>query len=289
MNWNNLKYFIATAEAGSMTRAGHRLGVSAATIGRHIDNLQDELEISLMRRGRDGVSLSEAGLQLAKSANTIASQLYNLERQASVLSQGTQRSPIRISTTEPIISEILSPSLPSLFSQNPHLKIELLSSTKVANLEHQEADLAIRLFKPEGDTLIAKRLPDINMACFASDAYLNDRDIEAIELAQEKLLVFSEVYGKIPEVKWVNDQSLNDSVVLWSSSSRALIEAAKNGLGIAIVAKFLGEQHGLKEVPAKKIPNRQAWLISHRETKTQADTRLVKRWITSVFKEMLAK
>ena len=68
----------------------------------------------------------------------------------------------------------------------------------------------------------------------------------------------------------------------------ALLEAAKNGLGIAIVAKFLGERHDLKEVPTKKISNRQAWLISHRETKAQADIRLVKRWITSTFKTTLA-
>ena len=288
MNWNNLKYFIVTAEEGSMTQAGRRLGVSAATIGRHIDKLQDELGISLMRRGRNGVSLSEAGLLLAKSANSIASQLYEMERQASALSHGAQRLPIRISTTEPIISEILSPNLPSLFSESPHLKVEFLSSTNVANLDRQEADLAIRLFKPEGDTLIAKRLPDIQMACFTSSAYLNNRDIETIELAQEKLLVFSEVYGKIPEVRWVNEQSLDNSIVLRSSSSRALLEAAKNGLGIAIVAKFLGERHDLKEVPTKKISNRQAWLISHRETKAQADIRLVKRWITSTFKTTLA-
>ncbi|MBL4673281.1 MAG: LysR family transcriptional regulator [Arenicella sp.] len=288
MNWNNLKYFIATAEAGSMTQAARRLGVSAATIGRHIDKLQDELGVSLMRRGRNGVSLSEAGVLLAKSANSIASQLYDLERQASVLSHGSQMSPIRISATEPIISEMLAPNLPSLFSENPHLRIEFLSSTNVANLDHQEADLAIRLFKPEGDTLIAKRLPDIQMACFTSNAYINNRDIEAIELVQEKLLVFSEVYGKIAEVKWVNEQSLNNSVALCSSSSRALLEAAKNGLGIAIVARFLGERHGLIEVPAKRIPNRQAWLISHRETKAQADIRLVKRWIVSTFKATLA-
>jgi len=283
VNWNNLKYFVATAEAGSMTRAGRRLGVSAATIGRHIDNLQDELGISLMRRGRNGISLSEAGILLAKSANSITSQLYDFERQALLLNHGRRKSP----ATEPIISEILSPNLPTLFSENPHLKIELISSTKVANLDHQEADLAIRLFKPEGDTLIAKRLPDIQMACFSSNAYLKNKDINAIDLAQENLLVFSEVYGKIAEVKWVNDQSLNSSIVLRSSSSRSLLEAAKNGLGVAIVARFLGKLHHLTEVPAKKIPNRQAWLISHRETKAQADIHLIKRWITSTFKAVL--
>lgn len=287
MNWNNLKYFIATAEAGSMTLAGRRLGVSAATVGRHIDSLQDELGISLMRRGRNGVALSEAGVLLAKSANSIASRLYDLERQASALNQGAERPPIRISTTEPIIAEILSPNLSTLLSESPKLKIEFLSSTTVANLDHQEADLAIRLFKPEGDTLIAKRLPDIQMACFASNEYLNNRDVDAIELAEEKLLVLSESFGKIAEVRWVNEQSLNSAVVLWSSSSRALLEAAKSGVGIAIVARFLAAMHGLKEVPAKKIPNRQAWLVSHRETKSQADIRLVKRWITSTFKEML--
>jgi len=197
MDWNNLKYFLATAEAGSMTLAGRQLGVSTATVGRHIDSLQDELGISLMRRGRNGISLSEAGLQLAKSSSNIASKLYDLERQASALSSGAQRPPVRISATEPIISEVLSPNLPSLFSQSPDLKIELLSSTGVANLNHQEADLAIRLFRPEGDTLIAKRLPDIKMACFASRAYLKNKDIEKIELAQEKLLVFSAIFKSL--------------------------------------------------------------------------------------------
>ena len=287
MNWNNLKHFIAAAETGSMTRAGRSLGVSPATVGRHIDMLQDELGISLMRRGRDGVSLSQAGVLLSKSAYSIATQLYELERQALALSQGAQKSPIRISSTEPIISEILSANLPTLYAENPHIKIELISSTSLANLDHQEADLAIRLAKPQGDTLIAKRLPDIEMSCFASTKYIKNRDIETIELKQENILAFSEVYGQIAEVKWLNEQSLQNSVSLWSSSSRSLLEAAKNGLGIAIAARFLGEKYGLIEVPSEKIPNRQAWLVSHRETKIQPDIRLVKRWITTTFKTVL--
>ncbi len=287
MNWNNLKYFFITVETGSLTAASNKLGVSTATVGRHIDKLQAELGVSLMRRGRNGIVLSKAGELLSESTAELGPKLYELERLASTLSHGRQKTPVRISSTEPIIADILAPSLPDLYKQDASIRVEFLSSTTIANLDQQEADLAIRLFRPEGDSLLVKRLPDIQMACFASKKYLKGKNLNDLDLKKESLLVLSEVYGKIAEVMWVHEQSLQSSVVLWSTSTRALIEAAKDGLGIAIAAKYQGNRNNLVEVPAKRIANRQAWLISHRETRKINDINVVKNWIASSFANAL--
>jgi len=76
------------------------------------------------------------------------------------------------------------------------------------------------------------------MTYFASKEYLDGNNLNNINLKNESLFMLSEVYGKITGVKWIHEQSLQSSVVHWSSSTRALIEAAKDGLGIVIAAKY---------------------------------------------------
>ncbi len=64
MNWAALKDFLAVAEAGSLSKAAGRLGVSQPTLGRRISALETELGAHLFTRSTRGLSLTTAGERL---------------------------------------------------------------------------------------------------------------------------------------------------------------------------------------------------------------------------------
>lgn len=283
MNWEDLKHFIAVAEAGSLSGGARKTGVSAATIGRKIGQLERDLGVSLLRRSAGGITLSRAGSKIFNSAQKSAEALYEIQRIAAA-TRASGDLPVRISATEPIVSEILAPALPLLWQQLPPAKVSLIASTAVASFTRQEADIAVRMFRPAGDNLIARRLVNIELGCFAATAYLDRRRPEKIDIGREKLLVFDDSYGEIAEVKWVRDRGLQGAVALSSTSSRTLMQAARAGAGIAIAPRFLAARMGLVEVPAPRIPTRQCWLVSHADSKSSQTIMQTKEWVVAAMR-----
>jgi DNA-binding transcriptional LysR family regulator len=221
------------------------------------------------------VSLSDAGRRLLDSARPAIDRLREVERVGAALKAGSSEPAIRISATEPIISHVLMPALPRLFAAGPML-IEMLTATAVADFDRHECDIAVRLFRPTGDTLVARRMPDIAIGLFAADRYLAGRDPADLSLDCEVMLVMSDSYGQIAEVQWAMRQGIHASAMVRSSSSMGLLQAARAGVGIALAPSFLAQN--LIPIPAFPIPPRQCWLVSHTDTRRTPRHRRVLDW-----------
>lgn len=281
MNLEDLRAFVLVVEAGSLSGGARRIGLSVATVGRRIDALERTVGVPLLRRGTAGVSLSDAGRRLLDSARPAIDRLGDVERVGASLKAGVNAPAIRISATEPIISQILMPALPRLFDAGP-IPIEMLTATAVADFDRHECDIAVRLFRPTGDTLVARRMPDIAIGLFASDRYLAGRDPASLSLDREVMLVLSDSYGQIAEVQWAMRQGIQDCAMVKSSSSMGLLQAARAGVGIALAPHFLAE--GLIPVPVPPIPSRQCWLVSHADTRRSPRHRRVLGWAAESLK-----
>ncbi|NQV81201.1 MAG: LysR family transcriptional regulator, partial [Alphaproteobacteria bacterium] len=79
MDWNRLKVFHAVAEAGSFTRAGELLNLSQSAISRQISALEGELGTPLFHRHARGLSLTEQGDSLYRTAHEISAKLAMTE------------------------------------------------------------------------------------------------------------------------------------------------------------------------------------------------------------------
>ena len=73
MDWDKLKSFHAAAEAGSLTAAGERLGISQSAVSRQISALEEQLGVSLFQRHARGLVLTDAGHTLHRSTMDMAS------------------------------------------------------------------------------------------------------------------------------------------------------------------------------------------------------------------------
>jgi DNA-binding transcriptional LysR family regulator len=285
VRWDDLRCFVAVAESGTLSASAKRLGLSVATIGRRIDALETALGLRLIDRSPDGAAVTAKGRKILAIVSAGADQLEQAARVAAALRQGDWSEPVRISATEPVASEILAPALPMLWSVDPSIRIQLRSSAGVASLSRREADIAIRLFNPTGDSLYARRLPQLPISLYASRGYLKGRSPASIDLSAERLLCFDDTYGAIPETVWIDLLGLGGQVVLRTGSTRALLKATLADVGIAPLPElFAARETSLVRLPmAKPIPARAPWMVVHRDLRAVRQIRTVKAWIVKAF------
>ncbi|MFN9073262.1 MAG: LysR family transcriptional regulator [Hyphomonadaceae bacterium] len=285
IDWDAIRCFVAVARRSSLSEAADELGMSIPTISRRIDGLETQLALKLLQRGPRGARLTEAGHAILQVAEPGARQLSQIARRARALQEGPNLPAVRISATESVIADVLAPRLDRLRAQDPSISIDLEVSNDIANLNAGRTDVAIRMVRPAEETLIARRLPVIRLGLFASPDYLKGRDLDRLVLSDEYLVWLDRQYGEIAENIWLKAQGLEASIRLSSSSVRALLNAAVEGVGIAPLPAFAARKAGLIEVPHRAMPERQPWLVFHRDTKTNPRLQLVRDWIVTCFKE----
>lgn len=285
MHWDDLRCFVAVAAAGTLSGGAKRLAISVPTIGRRLVALEAVLGIRLVDRSPVGIRLTKSGIEILALARAGASHFDEIDRAAAALRMTDWPDAVRVSATEPIVSEILAPSVHLLFRADPNIQIDLQSAAEIARLASREADLAIRLSQPKGDSLVAQKLPALPMSLYASRTYLHDREDSAIDLSNERILAFNESYGDIPEIKWISDLGLGGRVVMSTSSTRALVNAVSAGAGIAIIpdvfARGIGNLVRLKTKVA--MPVRTPWLLVHRDLRNVKQLRIIRAWIVRAF------
>lgn len=279
IDWDTVRCFIEVAEKRSLMAAAEALGMSNATLGRKIDALEAATGLQLIQRGPGGISLTDEGKEMLTLAKAGGDHLFQMERLAFSLKSDRRALPIRISTTEIMVSAVLAPHLPMLWDKHSGLVVDLIMSTELADLNRREADIAIRLARPKSDGLIARRLPEITSGLYASTDYLNGRDPDRLDLRQEKLAGLDDQFGDIPESIWIGDHDLQQALSVQTSSIYALMEIAKSGAAIAMVPDFLAQRHGLIRVSAPPVPVRKPWIVFHRDNRRDREIKAVRDWI----------
>lgn len=282
---------VAIAQAGSLSAAAKRRGVAISTISRRIEALERALNLALIDRRADGARLTEHGRELAALAEPVAAQVERVMRAAAALVAGARTRPVRVTATEFVISDVLAPHLPALTAAGANFPLHLRSQADVVSLAARNADLAVRMVRPDGASLFIRKLPELRLGLFASHDYLAGRSPAAINLSDERFLVYDDSYGRLPELDWLARAGLAGSVALATGSTRGLLVAAEAGAGVAMLPAVFGSKSAeLVELPSPpSIPARTPYLAVHRDLRQQPDVRMVHRWVVSAFTALVAR
>ena len=173
--WNDLRYFLATARAHSLTDAGRHLGVSASTVARRIDTLEQALSRRLFRRRRDGYALTPAGERLIANAEAAETRILGFQRNTGV-APTEPAGVVRLATPEFLAHELIVPRLGDFLETYPALLLELLSNVHPVLLARDEADDIVRAVRLTQGAYTLRQSPASLLACSLPISTLHARD-----------------------------------------------------------------------------------------------------------------
>ena len=277
MNWDDLRVFLAVVQARNVAEAARDLRVNRSTLSRRMTALEDALGTRLFLRTREGLRLSPAGAQLARHVERMAAEASEITR-TGLMPDDTVAGVVRLATTEGFASHLVQLGLLDLRQRHPDLVIEILTGNRPADLSHGEADLALRLLPPKESQLRARRIADMNIALYASPAYLRDRGRPRSpdDLSGHDAILTCGELARLPEAQWLSKVP-GVRVAFRSNNFPALLAAAVAGLGVLPVATAWGDREPrltrLFDLP--DVPSRPLWLVTAADAAQRAAVRIV--------------
>jgi len=287
MDWDLIHSFLAVSRTGSLSAAARELGESQPTLSRDIQAIESATKLNLFKRTTQGLTLTEAGKSLVEAATKMdeASNLFN--RQVSGLSQELEGD-VRISVNEIVGIHLLPPAIAAFRKENPLVNIEIVISNEASSINKREADIALRMFRPTQPDLVVKRLPDLAIAFYASDKYINEfgSPTSMAELTNHSVIGFDEKMEFIDGAAKMGQKMVREDFVLRTDHLLAQMSLARAGAGIVATHVELAKKYSeLREVMTfAALPPLEFWIVCHSDTQYNARIRSLQKFLIEWFK-----
>ncbi|HEY2534573.1 MAG TPA: LysR substrate-binding domain-containing protein [Xanthobacteraceae bacterium] len=240
----NLESFVRTAEGGSFSEAGRRLGLTAAAVSRNVAMLERNLGVRLFQRSTRKLTLTEAGERFLVSINGNLGAL-----QAAIAEVAAHNSEpagvLKVSLPPTFGVTHILPLLPLFLAKYPRVKPEWHFENRPVDLIGENYDAAIGGAFDLAPGLVARTLAPVHLVAVASPAFMSGRSPPADPsgLAAYNGIVMRLLHtGRIRHwmLRNVNGiemaGTLNETIVV--NDPAALREAARLGLGVSLIALF---------------------------------------------------
>ena len=126
MTPRQLRYFVAIANAGSLSHAATQLHIAQPSLSQHINNLEGGLGVALFKRHARGVTLTPAGQRLFNRASTILRQLDHLPDEVAA-AQGLPRGEVRLAMDGSIAAAVVVPLYKAMEARYPEVRVHVVS------------------------------------------------------------------------------------------------------------------------------------------------------------------
>jgi DNA-binding transcriptional LysR family regulator len=239
LDWDDLRYVLAVANAGSLAGAAHHLGVNHTTVLRRVSAFEKRLGVRLFERLPTGYVLTAGGEELIAGARHIDDTVATLERKLAgrdLRLSGT----VRVTTTDTLMASILPEILAEFRTAHPGIQTEIALSNLMLNLTKRDADVAIRPAKHPPETLLGRRVAKVAFAIYGSPHYLARRRNPG-DLAAHQWVGPDDSLADTSVAQWMRSELAESEIALRADSLLALRQAAQAGLGLAALPCYLAD------------------------------------------------
>ncbi len=262
MDWDDLRFFLAIARAGSLGAAARQLGVSHPTVGRRLQALEQASGQAFFRRTSQGLvptAMGEGILNLAEemesSALAIARRIDGSEQPEGIL---------RISSADWFAGYVLAPVLSELVRRYPAVVPEVMAGQRLSDLTRREADIAFRIVPFDQPDIVQRRLMTMPYGLYTSAAVPFEPGRDG---AGCKLILMNTAQAYYPDVLWLQRMLPAAPTVFTSSSRTVQAQMCARGLGVAVLPRPLGDQlPALTRIELGEAPpSRDIWMGYHQD------------------------
>lgn len=282
--WDDARVFLAVARAGTLTGAAQGLGCGVATVSRRVERLEGALGLPLFARHQSGYHLTDGGEALLPRAEALEDMVRAFRGGAR--DEGRAAGLVRLATAENLANPLVIPSLGPLLARHPALQVEVLTDVATANLHRRDADLAVRLVRPERGHVALRRLGILGFGLYGAPSYLAGREAgpDAAALEGDRFVGWTERHGDLPAARWLERTLQGRRAAVATTTLSAQLSAARAGLGLAVLPHFLAVEAGLARVAVELGIDQEIWLVVHADLAGSLRVRVVADHMVALFR-----
>ena len=236
MNWDDLRLFVAVADAGGLSGAARATGLSAPTLGRRMLTLEKALRRDLFVRHAKGYDLTAQGAELLDQVSGLAGQIDGMTR-------GRDSHLVKISAGV-WTTRMLCENATTLVQ--PDVTLRFVAADHILDIPHREAVIGVRNHRPDHVALAGQRVSSIKFARYGAP---NSPWVQVV--------------GTTPSAAWVKDNAPAQTIEV-THPTHAL-DLARAGAAQAVLPTFIGETEPNLIRQSKDIAalTHDQWVVSH--------------------------
>jgi DNA-binding transcriptional LysR family regulator len=241
-----MRAFVRAVDLGSFSRAAGEEDLKVSTVSRYVGALEKDLGAALLNRSTRRLHLTEVGAAFYERAAAILADVEAARLEAISLN-ATPQGLLRVNIPGAFGRRHVVPHLKDFRALYPLIRLDVTLTDATVNLIDVGADVAVRIGALADSTLIARRLAPQRRLLIAAPGYLHQYGAPELpeDLSRHQCLLFA----LQPADAWYFHRPGEDSSIvevkirgdLRANDSEALLQAARDALGIALLPSWLLE------------------------------------------------
>ncbi|AEG52168.1 MULTISPECIES: LysR family transcriptional regulator [Sinorhizobium] len=262
-DWDIYRCFVTVARTGGLTGAAQATGLSPATVGRRMLELEERIGRSLFIRSQTGYTLTGDGRFLFEQLQEMEAAARKVE---SWQKEGEGATVVRIAAGT-WVSWLIAENFPAICTERDAFNISLTIGEARANLAYRESDIGIRAFEPEETYLAARPVGEVAYA-----AYRQKNAPGGVE----RWVAVAEEDAISAYLRWPHEHAPG-RIVATVTRPRSLLDLARAGAGRAVLPCFVGDLDPLLERVGDEIEplRHRQWIVMNNEDRHRRDIRTV--------------
>ncbi|PZM12261.1 LysR family transcriptional regulator [Rhizobium tubonense] len=277
IDWQDLVHLASLARTGSLSAAARELGVDHATVGRRIASLERTLDLRLIDRLPRSSPLTTDGRAIAELVSGMQDAVEAIRRYAKS-SAAAPSTTIRISAPPSVAARLIAPNVVAFHKANPEITMALHGATGNLALDRGEADIAVRMTRPEDADLLVRRIGAMRFGLYAT------AEVAAQPAEGWSFIGYDAAHDHLTQQIWLRSLLAGRAIVFQASDVFGQLEAARAGLGVVALPRFLGDVDPiLIRLPtASPSLTRDLWLVTYPDLRRSPAIRSVMDFLARI-------
>ena len=276
LSWDDLRFILAVAEAGSVNAAARRLGVNHATVLRRIAAFEARNAVTLFERSQQGYRLAPAARQVLDALREVEGAVFGVQRTLSGQGPGLHGE-VRVTSTDSLSLHVLPPILAEFRSREPHVFIDLVATNAHLDLSRLDAEVTVRPAARLPDGLAGTAPAKLGFAAYAAaEAALPD------PAAAAWIAPGGAAARSLPGL-WLAETVPRARMSARADSFLVAAELAAAGMGLAVLPCVVGDADArLRRVPGAMPPMAvDLWVACHADLEAVPRIRAVRGFLVA--------
>lgn len=286
-NWDDLKFVLAVAKAGSVTKAARSLGVTHSTVSRRLTALEERMGTRLFDRLPEGFTATVAGEEAIETARRMEVEVLSLDTRITARDAELE-GPLRVTAAQLVFQVQLADIVARFKERHPQIDVTMNAANEILSLHRREADIAVRVTDKPDESLFGRLATGQNRCFYVSRDFarrFQEAYRDSLTTARVPFVAFKWWGNQVP--KELRERYPNGEVATVTDDMITMHAAVRAGMGIGRLPCFLGDPDPeLMRLPGVE-PTRyfDIWILTHPDLKNVARIRTFLRFAADSFKE----